>query len=102
MAGRIRIVALIAAGMLLLGGMAAIPEMGIAAERSTVVKGIVEYAQGDVVTVAGKSFDLKGARFRDGKGVTLSQPIDLRGKTLEILFRNRRIESVTVYPTLPQ
>ena len=52
--------------------------------------------------MAGKTYDLKGARFQDGKGVPLAQPIDLRGQTLEILFRNGRIETVTVYRTLPQ
>lgn len=102
MAGRNRIVALMAVGMCILGVAAAIPGMGNAADRNTVVTGIVEYLQGDVVTVAGKSFDLKGARFRDGRGVPLAAPPDLRGKTLEILLRNGRIETVTVYRTLPQ
>ena len=102
MAGRNRIVAWIAVGMCFLGVVAAIPGVGNAAERSTVVKGIVKYVQGDIVTVAGKTFDLKGARFQDGKGVSLAQPIDLRGQTLEILFRNGRIDTVTVYRTLPQ
>jgi hypothetical protein len=102
MTGRTRIVSLIAVAILLLGVVAATPGMGNAAERNTVVAGIAEYVQGDVVTVAGKTFDLKGARFQDGKGVTLSQPIDLRGQTVEILFRNGKIDIVTVYRTLPQ
>lgn len=102
MAGRNRIVALITVGMCLLGVVAAVPGVGTAAERNTVVSGIVEYVQGDVVTVAGKTFNLKGARFQDGRGVSLADPPDLRGKTVEILFRNGRIETVTVYRTLPQ
>ena len=102
MAGRIRVVSMIAVAMFLLGVVAAIPNMGNAAERDTVVAGIVEYVQGDVVTVAGKSYDLKGARFLDGRGVSLADPSDLRGKTIEILSRNGRVESVTVYRTLPQ
>ena len=102
MAGRWRIVPMAAVAMFLLGVVAAIPSRGYAAEKNTVVIGIVEYVQGNVVTMARKTYDLKGARFQDGKGVPLAHPIDLRGKTIEILFRNGRIETVTVYPTLPQ
>lgn len=102
MAGRIRVVPMIAVAMFLLGGVAAIPREGNAAARNTVVKGIVEYARGDVVTVARKTYDLKGARFQDGHGVPLEHPPDLRGQTVEILFRNGKIETVTVYRTLPQ
>ena len=103
MAFRTRIVPMIAvATFLLLGIVAAIPGMGYAADRNTVVIGIAEYARGNVVTVAGKTYDLKGARFQDGHGASLADPSDLRGKTLEILFRNGRIETVTVYRTSPQ
>ena len=102
MAGRIRIVPMIAVAMFLLGIVASIPSVGNAAARNTVVTGIVGYVRGDVVTVAGKTYDLKGARFQDGKGVPLAQPIDLRGQTIELLFRNGRIDTVTVYLTLPQ
>ena len=45
MAGRIRIVPMIAVAMFLLGVVAAIPGVGNAAERNTVVKGIVEYVR---------------------------------------------------------
>jgi len=102
MAGRIRIVPMIAVAMFLLGVVAAIPSVGNAAEKYSVVTGIVEYVRENAVTVAGKSYDLKGARFQDGRGVSLADPPDLRGKTVEILFRNGRIETVTVYRTLPQ
>jgi len=102
MAGRIRIVPMIAVAMFLLGVVVAIPRVGNAAARNTVVTGIVEYARGDVVTVAGKTYDLKGARFQDGHGVALAHPSDLRGMTVEILFRNGKIDTVTVYRTLPQ
>jgi hypothetical protein len=102
MEGRWRFVPMIAVATVLLGVVAAIPRAGNAAARNTVAVGIVEYARGDVVTVAGKTYDLKGARIQDGKGVPLAQPIDLRGQTLEILFRNGKIDTVTVYRTLPQ
>jgi len=81
--------------------VAAIPAVGNAAARNAVVMGIVEYARGEVITVARKTYDLKGARFQDGHGVHLADTTDLRGKTVEILFRNGKIESVTVYQALP-
>ncbi len=102
MAGRWRIVPMITVAMFLLGVVAAIPRVGNAASRNTDVIGIVEYARGDVVTVAGKTYDLKDARFKDGRGVPLAHPSDLRGMTVQILFRNGKIDTVTVYPTLPQ
>jgi hypothetical protein len=102
MAGRRRIVPLIAVAIFLLGVVAAIPSAGNAAARNTVVTGIVEYTRGHEVTVARKTYDLKGARFQDGNGVPLAHPIDLRGRTLQILFRNGKIDTVTVYRTLPQ
>jgi hypothetical protein len=102
MAGRIRIVPMIAVVVFLLGAVAAIPRVGNAAARNTVVTGIVEYVRGDVVTVAGKTYDLTGARFQDGYGRAIVRPPDLRGWTVGILFRNGRIETVTVYRTLPQ
>lgn len=105
MAGRWRIVTMVAVAMFLLGIVAAIPRVGNAAARDTRitgVTGVVEYARGNVVTVAGNTYDLKGARFQDGHGVPLALPVDLRGKTVEILFRNGKIDTVTVYRTLPQ
>jgi hypothetical protein len=102
MAGRIRILQIIAVALFIFGVVAAIPGMGNAAERKSVVTGIVEYVKGDEVTMDGKTYDLKGARFLDGLGVPLEHPSDLRGKTVEILSRNGRVESVTVYRTLPQ
>jgi hypothetical protein len=93
---------MVAAAIFLLGVVAAIPGLGNAAERNTVVTGIVEYARGDEVTMDGKTYDLKGARFQDGHGAPLKNPSDLRGKTVEILSKNGRVESVTVYRTLPQ
>ena len=102
MAGRRRSVPMVAVAMFLLGVVTAASSVANAAERNAVVIGIVEYARGDVVTLAGKTYDLKGARFQDGHGVSLAHPSDLRGKTVEILFRKGKIETVTVYPTLPQ
>lgn len=106
MTGRWRTGPMVAVAMLLLGAVAAIPREGCAAaknsNRNTITTGVVEYARGDIITVAGKTYDLKGARFQDGHGLRLATPPDLRGKVVEVLFRNGKIESVTVYPTLPQ
>ena len=102
MAGRIRIVPAIAIAVFLLGGIVSIPSMGNAAARNTFVRGIVGYVQGDMVTVSGKTYDLKGARYQDGNGVSLAQPVDLRGQTVEILFRGGKVETVSVYRTLPR
>lgn len=104
MAGRWRIVPMVAVAMLLLGAVAAIPREGSAAfkNRDTVVTGVVEYSRGETVSVAGKTYDLTGARFQDGKGRRMATPSDLRGKIVEILSKNGKVESVTVYPPLPQ
>lgn len=93
--------------MVLLGAVAATPGAAYAAERSTAaritsVTGVVDSARGVEVTVAGKTYDLKEARFQDGLGVLLETPVDLRQKTVVLLFRNGKIDTVTVYRTLPQ
>lgn len=98
-----RLVLLSLLTLLLFGGIVAFPGAGAAAaDPSRTVMGIVEYVNGTVVTVAGKAYDLKGAPIRDIRG---SGPVNLsalRGSTVEILIRNRKIDSVTVYRTLPQ
>lgn len=87
---------------LTLGGFAAIPRGTTAAEQQRTVMGIVDYIHGTVVTVSGKAYDLNGAPIRDAAGSAPVALSALRGSTVEILIRNRRIESVTVYRTLPQ
>jgi len=93
---------MVAASAFILGLSMTIPFLVDADAGMNVVTGIVEYARGDEVTVGGKTYDLKGARFRDGHGVPLKDRPDLRGTTIELLIRNRKIEFVTVYPTSPQ
>ena len=102
MAGRTEIGRIVAAAVFVLGIAGIAPRTGDADARRAVVMGIVQHVAGPNVTVAGKTYDVKGARFQDGHGVPLAGPTDLRGKTVELLIRNRKIESVTVYPTLPQ
>jgi hypothetical protein len=93
---------MVIATLFVFGIAATVPHIGDADTGKTVVMGIVEYARGDEVTVAGKTYDLTQAPFLDGHGLRLVDKPDLRGKTVELLIRNRKIESVTVYPTLPQ
>jgi len=102
MAVRAGIRRMIAALAFILGVSMTMPFLVDADAGKKVVMGVVEHARGDEVTVDGKTYDLKGARFRDGYGVLLKDPPDLRGTTIELLIRNRKIEFVTVYPTLPQ
>ena len=89
--------------LLTLGGIVAFPGAGAAAaDPSRTVMGIVEYVNGTVVTVAGNTYDLKGAPIRNVSGSAPVAVSALRGSTVEILIRNRKIESVKVYRTLPQ
>jgi hypothetical protein len=93
---------MVVAAVLVLGIAAMVPRTGDADARKAVVRGVVQHVDGPNVTVAGKTYDLGKVPFQDGHGLPLVGPPDLRGKTIEILIRNRKIESVTVYPTLPQ
>ncbi len=93
---------MVAVTVFVLGMVSMPPFTGDAGTGKVVVRGIVEYVDGPAVTVAGKTYDLKKVPLQDGYGLPLAEPPDLRGKTVEILIRNRKIESVTVYPTLPQ
>lgn len=103
MTDRGRFALLVVVAAFVLGSISAVvPHLGNAADRVTSVMGIVENVQDTVVTVARRTYDLKGIPLRDAQ---TGAPVDissLRGKTVEIAFRNRKIESATVYRTLPQ
>jgi len=73
-----------------------------AEERVQAVMGVVEFVHESMVTVAGKTFDLKGVPIRSARDLTPVNLSALEGRTVEILLRNRLVQSVTVYPTLPQ
>ena len=71
------------------------------AETTTVrgglmVAGIVEWVNGDLLTVDGKIFDTKGVTVRFSEGVTKVEKPFLRGKLVQILIYNRKIHSVLV------
>jgi len=61
------------------------------------VTGIVEWVDGDLLTVDGKAFDTKGVPVRFSEGVTQVEKPSLRGKLVQILIYNRKIHSVLVF-----
>jgi len=102
MADRNRVLILTAAFILFLGGATVFPSAGQTADRVSVVWGIVGGVDGNVISVEGKTYDLEGVPVRSADGSGLVEVSSLRGKTVEIVFRNRKIYAVTVYRTLPQ
>jgi hypothetical protein len=97
-----RVVFLVLTGWLVFGALAGFPRNGGAAAERRPVMGIVERVDGYLIAVGGKVYDLKGASI---KSTERSQPVEisvLRGQTVELVFRNGKVESVTVYRTLPQ
>lgn len=102
MAGRGRIALLAAILSIVLGGVTVLPRSGETADRMKSVMGIVERVSGTDVVVGGKTYDLKGVPMRSAQGAGTVEMSSLRGKTVEIVFRNGKIDSVTVYRTLPQ
>jgi hypothetical protein len=90
--------AVVAALMIILAGGWTHPGF---AETTTVrgglmVAGIVEWVDGDLLTVDGKTFDTKGVPVRFSEGVTQVEKPFLRGKLVQILIYNRKIHSVLV------
>ena len=102
MKNRWRTAILVAVVMVDLGSVAALPRAVQAAERVTTVRGIVDSVQGTVVAIRGRTYDLRGVPLRDARLGTSVDVSSLKGKTAEIVFRNRKIESATFYRTLPQ
>jgi hypothetical protein len=102
MTGRRRIALLASVAMFAIGLLANSTCAGNAADRPVTVMGIVERVSGTDVTVGGNTYDFKGVPIRSAKSGTPVEISSLRGETVEILFRNRNIGSVTVYRTLPQ
>lgn len=102
MAGRKRMALSVAVMLFVLGNVAVFHRSGEAAGEGKSVIGIVEFVNGTVIQVAGKSLDLKGVPVRNAQGLTPVEISSLPGKTVEVVFRNRKVDSVTVYRTLPQ
>ena len=98
MGNRVR-TAVVAALLILLAGGLTHPGF---AETTTVrgglmVTGIVEWVEGDVLTVDGKPYDTKGVPVRFSAGVPQVEKPFLRGKLVQILIYNRKIHSVLVF-----
>lgn len=102
MTGRGRIALLAAILSIVLGSVSVLPRSGETDDRLKNVMGIVERISGTDITVGGKTYDIKGVPMRNAQGGAAVEVSSLRGKTVAILFRNRMIDSVTVYRTLPQ
>ena len=88
--------------LLVVGSIAIFPRVGQTADQMSSVMGIVGDVDANVISVEGKTYDLKGVQIRGADGSGPVGVSSLRGKTVEIVFRNRKIDSVTVYRTLPQ
>ncbi len=102
MAGRGRIALLAAILSIVLGSVSILPRSGETDDRLMSVMGIVEKVSGTDISVSGKTYDFKGVPMRNAQGAGPVEMSSLRGKTVEIVFRNGKIDSVTVYRTLPQ
>jgi hypothetical protein len=102
MSGRVRIALPAAILLIVLAIVAAFPPAGEGADQLTSVMGIAERVSETLVSVGGKTYDFKGVPIRSAQGGNTVEISSLRGKTVEIVFRNRKIVSVTVYRTLPQ
>ncbi len=92
-----RITFLAAAAAIVLTCMIALPNAGYAKDKMSSVTGIVRYVQGSVITVAGNQYDLEGVPVRDAETRSPVAVSSLQGKPVEIVFRNRKINSATVY-----
>lgn len=102
MTGLRRVVLAAMAGCLLLGAGAAFPRVAEATRERTAVMGIVDRVDGSFITMGGAVYDVKGARIVSADGSQPPELSALAGKTVELLFRKRKVESVTVYRTVPQ
>ncbi len=102
MADRGRIAVLAAILSLVLGSVSVLARSGEADDRLKSVMGIVERVSGTDISVGGKTYDFKGVPMRNAQGADTVEMSSLRGKTVEIVYRNGKIDFVTVYRTLPQ
>lgn len=102
MSGRGRIAFLAAVLLIVVGSGTVLPGVGHANDRLRSVMGIVERVSGTDVSVGGKSYDLKDVPIRSAQGGGPVDAASLRGTTVEIVFRNGKLDSVMVYRTLPQ
>lgn len=99
---RRRITLLAAAAAIALICTVAQPNEVHAKDKLSSVMGTVRYVQGSVITVAGKQYDLAGVPVRDAETRSPVAISSLQGKPVEIVFRNRNINSATVYSSSRQ
>ena len=97
MAGRSRIVPLVAVLVFVLGSMTIYPQAGEAARHLRVVSGIVAGVSDNSISIEGKSYDLKGIPAFHPSGRRLEVTDIVRGKKVDLYLQKNRINSVVVY-----
>ena len=91
-------IALLAAVLLLvIGSIAIFPRVGQTAGQMRSVTGIVEGVSGNSISIQGKSHNLEGVPVVNPSGRRLAVSDIVRGKKVDLYFRNGRITSVVVY-----
>lgn len=65
----------------------------------TVTGGIVEHVSGPVVTIQGKSYDIRGARIVTASGKELPPSEIARGKKVDLFVEKGKVNTVVIYPT---
>ncbi len=100
MACRGRIPLLAAVLSLVIGSVVVFPRAGETAGHRKAVTGTVEDVSGNSITVHGTSYNLEGGRVLNpsGKGLPVSEIV--RGKKVDLYFRNGHIHSVVVYDSM--
>ena len=68
---------------------------------SMLVRGIVEYTNEDVLTIAGHRYDVKGAPIRNADGTASGRGDALRGKLAEVRYFKGKVVSVTIHSPKP-
>lgn len=83
--------------LLVIGSIAIFPRVGQTAGQMKSVTGIVEEVSGNTIYIQGKSHNLEGVPVihPSGKGLAVSEIV--RGKKVDLYFRNGQITSVVVY-----
>jgi len=98
MGGRWGIVRVTAAVMFVLWAVAILfPRYGSAADRMTVVTGIVEEVTGNSVFIHGKGYEIKGIPVLHPSGRRLAVSDIARGRKVDLYLRNKQITSVVLY-----
>lgn len=100
MACRGRIALPAAVLLLVIGSIAIFPRVGQTAGQMRSVTGIVEEVSGNSISIQGKSHNLEGVPVVNPSGRRLAVSEIVRGKKVDLYFRNGQIASVVVYDSM--